>query len=331
MFLYGMSGFFLSGKGHEKDGGPGLRACGRQGGGAAPGSGAEKVARRRIFPAAGAGKDRDVSFRLPKVPCRGRSGVSPERPRKSRRRDAAPFPVGPATARICVRICCKIGKLTDDARCSFMECRAFFCPEKGRKRTEGRASGHAAGMGGWRSAGERCGKGRPQKAFSCGRRREGQRRAFQASEGAVQREERNIAGNGRERVAGGTLHPFRRPPYRRPPGFAPSTEAVPVWGPPGDHVGSAGIRGDCRGKRVGARRTAGEHRERIGKSRGRAARSLKTSGTTPGFPPGGISAGTTPGNAARVAGTWPGQRRGKSAGGRARRRGQVLLPPELPA
>ena len=28
-----------------------------------------------------------------------------------------------------------------------MECRAFFCPEKGRKRTEGRASGHAAGRG----------------------------------------------------------------------------------------------------------------------------------------------------------------------------------------
>lgn len=137
--------------------------------------------------------------------------------------------------------------------------------------------------------------------------------------------------NGRERAAEGTLNPFRRPPYRRPPGFAPFDRSGAGVGTSG---GSRRISGDSwrqPGKRVGARRTAGEHRERIGKSRGRAARSLKTSGTTPGFPPGGISAGTTPGNAARVAGTWPGQRRGKSAGGRARRRGQVLLPPELPA
>ena len=90
--------FFCLEKGRKRTEGRASGHAAGMGGGAAPGIGAEKVARRRLFPAAGAGKDRDVSFRLPKVPCRGRSGVSPERPRKSRRRDAEPFPAAPVPA-----------------------------------------------------------------------------------------------------------------------------------------------------------------------------------------------------------------------------------------
>ena len=132
MFLYGMSGFFLSGKGQEKDGGPSLRACGRQGGGAAPGSGAEKVARRRIFPAAGAGKTETCLSGFRRCRTEGGAESRRKRPRKSRRRDAEPFPAAPVPAAPRLRV-------LRQKRCRWGDLRGITSDQRGFVATAGEA------------------------------------------------------------------------------------------------------------------------------------------------------------------------------------------------
>lgn len=210
------------------------------------------------------------------------------------------------------------------------ECRAFFCPEKGRKRTEGRASGHAAGRGAQR----RGAVPKRSPAEECFFLRQAQGKTETCLSGF-----RSVPCRGRSGVS-----PERPRKSRRRDAASFPTAPVPtaprlrtlrqkrcrcgdLRGITSDQRGSVATAGEARRSSSDGRGASGENREEQGPCRPESEGFRNNTG----IPAGRDFRRDNTGKRRESGRDLAGQRRGKSAGGRARRRRQVLLPPELPA